>query len=437
MKNNFLRPPHRHVIIIGAGAAGLACARALHDSDVSCTLLEARDRIGGRAYSVTDRFPAIEYGAEFIHGAQPVLIDLLHRNHLAFLDLCDNHLYWRKGKLHDLPDFWEKLDKVNGLLSKNLRHDRNMEDFLKAHHKVIRNDMAQLYKAYIEGFQAADMGLIGERALAIAEKDEEPELNSQSQFRPSLGYSEVMRALLKETGLRRQSVHFNHEVQEILWDENGVAVRSVSENSRRTFHADYVVITVPIAVLKTKMKITPAIPDLFTALSSVHMGHVQRINFEFSERFWESLSNKPVGFLHSGSEEYFPTWWTQMPQRTNILNAWQGGPKAYEMSFWSEKKRIVVALRTLSRMTGRSLSYLQDHYLGHFTHNWSQDPFSLGAYSYQGILKGRENTLIRKPFEKRILIGGEGSSQGSDQGTVHGALLSGERCAKQILEDFG
>ena len=126
-----------------------------------------------------------------------------------------------------------------------------------------------------------------------------------------------------------------------------------------------------------------------------------------------------------------------MPQRTNILNAWQGGPKAYEMSFWSEKKRIVVALRTLSRMTGRSLSYLQDHYLGHFTHNWSQDPFSLGAYSYQGILKGRENTLIRKPFEKRILIGGEGSSQGSDQGTVHGALLSGERCAKQILEDFG
>ncbi|WP_413587326.1 flavin monoamine oxidase family protein [Bdellovibrio sp. HCB274] len=422
------------VIIIGAGASGLACARLLQQKKIDFLILEGRNNIGGRAVSAPHKPLPVELGAEFIHGAEPIILDLLLKHRQSFIDVCDRRLFWDKDHFRELPDFWERLHRINGLLNPKLEQDRNILDFMQARFKQIPSKDRGLFRSYIEGFQAADLTLMGERGLAQVEAEPPRELNSDSQFRPGEGYSSLMQALYKDAGIKKNQILHKHVVEEIQWDSGKITVLSKKSGKRYQHQARYVVVTAPIGVLKSKLTFTPPLPDLEKALSSIHMGHVQRISFEFKSRFWESTSEKPIGFYHTSDEYYFPTWWTQMPQRTPFINSWQGGPKAYEMASWTEEERVAVALKTLGKLFGKTQSFLRKEYVGHFTHNWSKDPLSLGAYSYLGLQVGRENGLLRKIHSKRIAFAGEGTMTGADQGTVHGAMKSGERAAKQILK---
>jgi monoamine oxidase len=305
---------------------------------------------------------------------------------------------------------------------------------MRVRSKQIPSKDRGLFRSYIEGFQAADLELMGERGLAQAEGEDIKELNSDSQFRPAGGYSTVMQALYKDAGIKKTQILYKHIVEEIQWNTTGVTVVSKKSGKLHRHNSKYLVVTAPVGVLKSKLTFNPSLPKLEKALSSIHMGHVQRISFEFKTRFWERASEKPIGFYHTSDEHYFPTWWTQMPQRTPLISAWQGGPKAYEMASWPEEKRVAMALKTLGKLSGKSQSFLKKEYVDHFSHNWSKDPLSLGAYSYLGLQQGRENNYLRALHGKRIVFAGEGTMTGPDQGTVHGAMKSGERAAKQILK---
>ncbi len=161
------------VLIIGAGAAGLACADRLQQAGIDFKILEARDRVGGRAWSHTLPDPAvIEYGAEFIHGADPAALDIYKRTQSPFIDVCDRRLFKNGKHLVDLPDFWKDLDRVHALLNKNIVQDRTMNQFLEAHRRQLTPTIRKLYASYIEGFEAADLDLAGEREMAANQNEE-------------------------------------------------------------------------------------------------------------------------------------------------------------------------------------------------------------------------------------------------------------------------
>jgi monoamine oxidase len=424
------------VLVLGAGIAGLACAEKLQDAGVSFKILEARSRLGGHAWSeVLPDTAVVEYGAEFIHGAHRESLDLCASTRSPFIDVCDRRLFKNKNRLVELPHFWEDLDRIHRLMNKNLAQDRSMSEFMKAHHRQMTPTQRKIYASYIEGFEAADLNLAGEKGLADVEQADEPELNKQSQFRPQSGYSSVISKYVKKIGLQKSHVVYHCEVQRLLHDDNGVSVIAALGKSRRqkTYRARQAVITLPIGVLQESVVFDPEIPELNEGLSQLHMGHIQRITFQFKDRFWEKLSDRPVGFLHAGPDRYFPTWWTQMPLRSPYLVAWQGGPKALEMSTWSKERRKDTALTTLAFLIGRKKSFLQEQCLDFFTHNWSQDPFALGAYSYIGVQRGRSLSKLQKVFHRKIVLAGEGVAQASGRGTVWGALKSGHEAAEKIL----
>ena len=102
------------IAVIGAGAAGLAAARALMQSGFDVVVLEARDRIGGRIYTLRDpesHLP-IELGAEFIHGAAPEIGEITREARLATVEIDGSRWQANEGVFRRADGFWERIDRV-------------------------------------------------------------------------------------------------------------------------------------------------------------------------------------------------------------------------------------------------------------------------------------------------------------------------------------
>jgi NADPH-dependent 2,4-dienoyl-CoA reductase/sulfur reductase-like enzyme len=104
----------KRVLVIGAGAAGLAAARHLAGAGIDVSVLEARDRIGGRVWTRrVDGLPVpVEMGAEFLHGETRALDQEIEAAGLLALDIAGRRWASRAGQLSLLDDFWERLDVV-------------------------------------------------------------------------------------------------------------------------------------------------------------------------------------------------------------------------------------------------------------------------------------------------------------------------------------
>lgn len=133
------------VVVVGAGVAGLAAASRVIDAGLDVTVVEARDRVGGRVWtrSAPGLVTPIELGAEFLHGETPEIDEIAGREGARLIDVAGRRWTSRRGRLVLMDDFWERLDRVMRRLKEDRATDRSFADALAAM-RGARSDDRQL-----------------------------------------------------------------------------------------------------------------------------------------------------------------------------------------------------------------------------------------------------------------------------------------------------
>lgn len=416
------------IIVIGAGAAGLTAARQLAAKGLPVTILEARERVGGRIHTVesaTRNFP-IELGAEFVHGRKNEVWEFLSAAGLPTHEVPDRHWRFAENHLSEMVDFWERLGEVMKTIDLS-QPDHDVLSWLAASSQV-PNSERQMALDYVEGFHAAPAERMSLQALARANQAAERDEGEHS-FRVRPGYSKLIEWLKLEAMAQHAHLHVNTIVKKIRWEHGWAEVEAQTPGGIRLLQAARVLITVPLGVLKGDhpgIVFEPALVEKEEAINGLEMGQVVKLVLQFRERFWP-VEN--FGFIHS-DDEWLPTWWAD--ERGPVLTGWTGGPRAEWLSLEDEASILAEAFRALSRIFKVDQERIAELLVSSWWHDWKHDQFAHGAYSYTPVGSLELPNRLAEPIAETLFFAGEATDAGGEQGTVHAAIASGKRAAKEI-----
>jgi len=442
------------VIILGAGAAGLSAAVDLVQTGLKVTILEARDRIGGRIFTKHDPVcnAPVELGAEFIHGRPPAIWKLLRKHHIRARELKGEQWCVQEGEVCKC-DLFSKVDKI---LEKLDGHgpDQSFLEFLERCCPNSANDpKLQDAKAwarrYVTGFHAADPVLISVHSLVQGLLADE-KIDGDRPFRMKGGYQALIEIYHRQLQRADVPIEISTRAQIVRWNRTQVEVVALDEaNEVFTFRAPQVLITLPLGVLQANpddngaLRFLPELPAAkLQALDQLAMGKVIRLSLRFRGRFWEKLrpshSTKSktlsrLQFLLS-QEDWFPTWWTALPEKWPIITGWAPFHCGERLSGKSEAFVVKKGLETLGKLLRIDQRELESLLEGSYTHDWEIDPFSRGAYSYVKVGGDSAQRVLAAPLINNLFFAGEATDFSGHHGTVHGAIASGKRAAAEILK---
>jgi monoamine oxidase len=163
------------------------------------------------------------------------------------------------------------------------------------------------------------------------------------------------------------------------------------------------------------------------ALTKLASGPVIRVAMAFRSAFWEK-KHSGVAFFHS-PQAPFPTFWTPLPMHAPLLTAWAGGPKAARLTGSSQKILLRKALESVRSVLGNV-----EEPGAFLIHDWQADPHARGGYSYVKVGGTGAREALAEPLEDTLYFAGEATDV-EQSGTVGGALASGIRAAREILEN--
>lgn len=402
------------VIVIGAGAAGIAAAHQFKAAGRRAIVLEARDRVGGRAFTDASLGPAYDAGAMFIHWAERnPWVQIARDLGVATSDeswgggfrvfaggqpMADADRQRRRGAFGQIDRRLETVDLA--------KRDVSIRDLLGD----LGPDLAPI----------ASSGLllsIGEESERISARDYQRLWAGDDLLVPS-GYGNLVAQ--HGAGL---DIRLNQPVSEIRWDGPGVSVTTPAG----TLRAQACIVTVPVGVLKAgAIRFTPALPARTRdALDGIGMGALTKIALKVEgDRFGISPG---TSFLEAGSPKRLMNF-DLFPEGKDLIVAFCGGDHARELSAAGPAATRDHLTTLLSSMIG---SDIRKAVTGISFPAWWTDPFARGSYSV--CLPGREaaREQLAEPIGGRLFIAGEATAGGGAM-TVGGATLAGRAAAAAV-----
>lgn len=395
----------------------------------SAILLEARDRLGGRAYtrSLPGLAAAAELGAEYIHGSPQITLDLLHDAGTTNIEVADGNFERVGGEFVRGADRFELAYRVVERAG-NLQRDLSVDDFLREiENEHDLDEAARWFRVLVEGYDAADPARASLKEI-IAEWNG-PTLTGST--RPLGGYGPLIDTLVRSFDPARIDIRLQSIVEEIAWKPGAVVVSGQTHGERFSIEGAVAIVTVPIKVLSEIRFSPPLDAEKTVALGAIAMGSVVKVLLHFRSAWWEELDER-IGagaFFHNFATD-FPTFWTQLPLHVPLLTAWAGGPRAERLEGLGEDEIVHRAITSLE--TTFALRSADMHLESALAHDWGADPFARGAYSYVLVGGSGAREKLSKPIASTLFFAGEATSPDAS-GTVSGALESGERAARDAL----
>ena len=403
-------------------------ARELARAGKTVTILEARDRCGGRI----ETLPAAEFGyaaeggAEFVHGAASHTRAVMREAGLSLTASSGTVWHAADGVLSVDERSMPHAEEFRRALSA-LKNDLSVAEFLARHfadphYAELRHSVTRM----VEGYDAADPS----RASTFALRDECMGRGLGQQGRIAEGYGALVGFLLTECRRHGAAVHFGAAVTAIDADRQKVTVRC---RDGRCFVADGTLLSVPLPLLRSIALPEPARAMAAAAVADIGFGNVVKILLRFSRNWWAAHAGRKLAdmsFLFSSAA--VPTWWTQHPNQHPVLTGWLAGPRADAVAMLSSNEVIERALGSLAQNFAVSRDRLTDLLVASRAINWGADPFAGGAYSYATPSTQQLLTRLDRA-DGKVWFSGEAFYGGPEMGTVEAALASGWQATRNIL----
>ena len=400
-------------VVVGAGAAGLAAARRLREAGRSFVVLEARGRIGGRAFTDTSLGLPFDAGAQYIHWAE--------RN--PWKRIADQlEVPLQEDGWSDPP-----LVYVNGVRLSEAERARRRGGFNRIWSALTLGSAAD--KSFADAVRDAPAEVVaaaggvtqfslGEDPERVSIADYEQLWSGDDYLVPS-GYGALVARHGADIAVRLET-----PVMAIRWDGAGVEVETAGGSLR----AGAVIVTVPVGVLKAGgIRFSPELPDdVRTALEGLGMGAYTKIALKLDRGQVGRLdATDYFEILDGGRATSFEFW----PFGQDLVLAVLGGDHGRRICEAGEAAAVDFVTDRLAAMVG---SRIRRAVTGGRLAGWWSDPYARGSYSVAkpGHLSAR--TSLRRPVAERIWFAGEATAGGGAM-TVGGATLEGERAAQEVI----
>ena len=412
----------KKIIIIGAGTAGLAAAQHFKNKGIHVTILEAQNRIGGRLKTDRSLGVAFDEGASWIHGPKGNPITkianeagantyLTSDDHLAVFNY--NGQEYSDSELRNAErEYNTILRNIDGSLKESFG-----EIFYKNYPQYKDNQLwTYMLSAYLEFDTGGDIYKLSSQDFYDDEAFRGEDVIITN------GYDKIADFLAQNIDIR-----LNTKVTSIDYSKD----RTTISTSKGDFEADYVIVTVPLGVLKHNIiTFKPKLPETTqTAINTIEMGSVNKFLLVWDSIFWDN-DLQYIGYTSAskGKFNYFMN--VNKFTDVNALMTFTFGDysiKTEQMTDSEIIEEIMVHLKAIYGNTIPSPTKM-------LRTKWNSNEYTFGSYAFASVGSRTDKfEIFQRSIDNKVFFAGEHTSR-DYRGTVHGAYLSGIREAKKIIK---
>jgi len=400
------------VVVIGAGAAGIAAARRLTDKQVRNVLLEARDRVGGRAWTHTASGFPLDLGCGYLHSGDendwaeiaPTLGLTVDRTRLGWdrpaieanFPPADQHAFWRA--FERMEDRAEEAEEAGV--------DCPISTLLKPGGRW--NALINALATYIDGVELDQ--------LTAVEYDvyRDTEVN----WRVREGYGALIAAYAKPLDIRL-------ECPATLIDHSGKRLRVATPQGDITARAIIVAVP-PTLIANGTLRFAPALPDKLGAAQALPLGVADKVFLAV-----DNADDLPRETILFGSTTRTGTGlYSLRPFGWPLIQGYFGGAWSRALEMKGDGAFAAFAIEEICGVLGNSWRSRLHPII---ESAWARDPWSLGAYSYAAKNARATRARLAAPIDERLFFAGEHCSD-KDFSTAHGAYRTGKKAAKAAIK---
>jgi monoamine oxidase len=396
--------------IVGAGAAGVAAAREARKRGLKCVILEASDKVGGRACTIEWQGHALDLGATWLHSA--------NRNPLGTLaeeigfEIDRSPVPWRK-QFKDLgfsqeeqAQSWEAIEAFAERLRSDPPPSDRASDALEPGGEW--NGFLDALNGYLNGASLAKTSAADFMAYWDSSEN--------SNWRLPKGYGALLAALADGLDIRTRCA-----VQRVEWSAAGVRLSS-DEGAVEAKHA---IIAVPTNALASgAITFSPQLDDRLHAAAQLPLGRVEKLFLTLADPESASANAHLIGNPRASDTGSYMLRPLGMPVVEGFFGGdWLDGVDADDL--------VAKTREELGHLLGadfaRSLSPIAYS-------DWKRHAFIRGSYSFARPGQHCARAALAVPIDGPLAFAGEACSD-TDFATVHGAWQSGQAAVAQLLGD--